>query len=129
MRWMLTSTVLTLSMYAGVSTYAQASQTPQGQKPPAEGQKPAPKPHDMTGCLAKGDTATTYRLTNVEGGKVKTVDITETAANLKLDAHVGHKVTITGTGLPAPKAEAAKKPAGEHYMRVDAVKHVSPTCP
>ena len=87
-------------------------------------EKPAPKPHDMTGCLAKGDTATTYRLTDVEGGKVKTVEITEAAASLKLDGHVGHKVTITGTGVPQPK----DKPAG-HYMKIDAMKHVAPKCP
>jgi hypothetical protein len=95
---------------------AQAGQAGQAQ----EGQKP--KPHDMTGCLAKGDTATTWRLTNVEGGKVKQVEIGETAADLKLAPHVGHKVTITGTGLTG-------KPAGEHHMRVDAVKMVSATCP
>jgi hypothetical protein len=91
------------------------------------GQSQQPKPHDMTGCLAKGDTATTWKLTNVEGGKVKTVEITETAADLKLAPHVGHKVTITGTAVPPPKDE--KKPGGEHYMRVDAIKMVSTTCP
>jgi hypothetical protein len=101
----------------------------QGQPSAAQGQKPTGKPHDMTGCLAKGDTAATFRLTNVEGGKVKTVDITEMAPDLKLAAHVGHKVTITGTAVSAPPATDGKKPTGEHYMRVDAVKHVSPTCP
>jgi hypothetical protein len=91
--------------------------------------KPAPKPHDMTGCLTKGDTAGTYKLTNVEGGKIKTVDITEVASTVqKIDAHLGHKVTITGTAVPAPKAEGGK-PMGEHYMKIDAFKHVSPTCP
>jgi hypothetical protein len=115
---------LALAVATSVVVHTQAGQTK-----PAEGQKPAAKPHDMTGCLAKGDTATTYRLTNVEGGKVKTVDIIETAAALKLDAHVGHRVTITGTTVTAPKAEAGKKPMGEHYMRVEGVKHVAPTCP
>ena len=126
MRSRLTTVFAALVLCAGVQAGLRAQA---GQPAPAQGQKPAPKPHDMTGCLAKGDTATTFRLTNVEGGKVKAVEITETAANLKLDAHVGHKVTITGTGLPAPKADASKKPVGEHYMHVDAVKHVSPTCP
>ena len=111
----------------GVSALGVAAQA--GQSAPAQGQKPAPKPHDMTGCLAKGDTPATYRLTNVEGGKFKTVDITETAPALKMDAHLGHKVTITGTGVSAPKADAGKKPAGEHYMRVEGLKHVAPKCP
>ena len=108
---------IVIASVAAAGLHAQAGQ-------PADRQKPAPKPHDMTGCLAKGDTATTYRLTDVEGGKVKTVEITEAAASLKLDGHVGHKVTITGTGVPAPK----DKPAG-HYMKIDAMKHVAPKCP
>jgi hypothetical protein len=108
---------ITMAAVAAAGLHAQAGQ-------PADGQKPAPKPHDMTGCLAKGDTATTYRLTDVEGGKVKTVEITEAAASLKLDGHVGHKVTITGVGVPAPKDKAAG-----HYMKIDAMKHVAPKCP
>jgi hypothetical protein len=127
MRSILTGTLIAVAVCVVVFATADAARA--GQAPPAQDQKPAPKPHDMTGCLAKGDTATTYRLTNVEGGKVKTVDITETEATLKLDPHMGHKVTITGIGISAPKMDAGKKPAGEHYMRVDAVKHVSPTCP
>jgi hypothetical protein len=124
------SRLITALLIAGALVAAQSALGAQAGQPPAtQGQKPAPKPHDMTGCLAKGDTATTYRLTNVEGGKVKVVEITELAPSLKLDAHVGHKVTITGTAIPAPKADASKKPAGEHYMHVDALKHVSPTCP
>jgi len=90
---------------------------------PAAQDKPAPKPHDMTGCLQKGDTAGTYRLTNVE--KVNTVEIVEVGKDVqKIDAHVGHRVTITGVSAPAPK-EGAKG----HFMRVDAFKHVAPTCP
>ena len=86
----------------------------------AQGQKP--KPHDMTGCLEKGSTATTWRLTNVEGGKVKLVEIDEIAKDLKMAPHVGHKITITGHALTG-------KPAGEHHMHVEAVKMVSATCP
>ena len=116
-RFRTTLLAITMAAAAAVGLHAQAGQ-------PADGQKPAPKPHDMTGCLAKGDTATTYRLTDVEGGKVKTVEITEAAASLKLDGHVGHKVTITGVGVPAPKDKAAG-----HYMKIDGMKHVAPKCP
>ena len=122
MRSILTGTLAAFALCAVVSAAQGGAQT--------EGQKPAPKPHDMTGCLTKGDTAMTYRLTNVEGGKVKTVELTEVGKDvMKIDAHLGHKVTITGTGLPAPKPAAGGKPAGEQYMRVDSFKHVSPTCP
>src|SRR5687767_2212394 len=64
MRSRLTTVFAALVLCAGVQAGLRAQA---GQAAPA-GQKPAPKPHDMTGCLAKGDTATTYRLTNVEGG-------------------------------------------------------------
>lgn len=111
MKSTLICTMLMAGLFCTVAT-AQGGQ--------AQGQKP--KPHDMTGCLEKGATATTWKLTNVEGGKVKAVEIGETAADLKLAPHVGHKVTITGTVLTG-------KPAGEHHMRVEAVKMVSATCP
>jgi hypothetical protein len=119
----------TLAAFAVCAIMAAAPGDAQaGQAPPAQGQKPMAKPHDMTGCLQKGDTPMTYRLTNVEGGKVKVVDITEVSKEvMKIDAHLGHKVTITGTALPKPAAGA--KPVGEHYMRIEAFKHVSPTCP
>jgi hypothetical protein len=88
------------------------------------GQKPAPPPHDMTGCLAKGAMAGQYQLTNVEG-KITTVDILEVDKEVKgIDAHLGHRVTITGTGVAKP---ADGK--GMHYMRITAFKHVAPTCP
>jgi hypothetical protein len=89
------------------------------------GQGAAPKPHDMTGCLAKGAMAGQYQLTNLEGGKPPTVDIIEVDKEVKgIDAHIGHRVTITGTAVAKP---ADGK--GVHYMRITAFKHVSPTCP
>jgi hypothetical protein len=106
------------ALFAGALAFAAAAVSAQGGQ--AQGQKP--KPHDMTGCLEKGATATTWKLNNVEGSKVKVVEISETAADLKLAPHVGHKITITGTALTG-------KPAGEHHMRVDAIKMVSQTCP
>jgi hypothetical protein len=111
-----THTLLAAGLAFALSGAAASLQAGQAQE------QPKPKPHDMTGCLEKGSTATTWRLTNVEGGKVKAVEISETAADLKMAPHVGHKITITGTGLQG-------KPAGEHHMRVEAVKMVSATCP
>jgi hypothetical protein len=86
---------------AVVVAYAQ-------EKPPAE--------HSMTGCLEKGATAKTFRLTNVE--KVKTVDIAESKADLA--PHLGHKIEITGTAVAGKET---------HTMNISAVKMVSPTCP
>jgi len=85
-----------------------------GAGPVAQAQD-APRPHDMTGCLAKsGDN---YQLTNLERGP-DVVDIAESTANL--EPHVGHKVTITGTRDPD---------APGHTMKVTAMQHVSGTCP
>lgn len=52
----------------------------------------APAPADtVTGCLSKGDKAGTYTITS--GGKATPV----MSKSLKLDGHVGHTVTLTGT--------------------------------
>lgn len=120
-----------------------ASQSGGGQtdkpKEPAS-QKAAKKPHTMTGCLEKGSDENMFRLTNTEGTGPKTAEL-HADAKLKLSAHVGHKVAITGTDVDpktlkrgttgtaggAPGA-APKESAGEHHMRVQSMKHIAPTC-
>jgi hypothetical protein len=78
----------------------------------------APAEHSMTGCLAKGDDAGTFKLTNLEKGP-KEVVIAETTANLA--PHLGHKVEITGIVVPGKDKT--------HTMKVTAVKMISPACP
>jgi hypothetical protein len=78
----------------------------------------APAEHSMTGCLAKGDDAGSFKLTNLEKGP-KEVVIAESTANLA--PHLGHKVEITGVAVPG-KDKA-------HTMKVTAVKMISATCP
>jgi hypothetical protein len=78
----------------------------------------APAEHSMTGCLATGDDAGTFKLTNLEKGP-KEVVIAETTANLT--PHLGHKVEITGVAI------AGKDKT--HTMKVTAVKMISSTCP
>jgi trans-2-enoyl-CoA reductase len=97
----------------------------------------------LTGCLAKGTEANTYVLNNIENGP-KTVEIIGAPSGIDLNAHVGHKVTITGATVgekAAANAEAKaadkKKPtqkeikeeAGEHHMRITSLKMVSTSCP
>jgi hypothetical protein len=88
----------------------------------------APKEHSMTGCLKAGPTPGTYMLTDLATGP-KSVGIV--SSTVDLSAHVGHKIEITGT--PVPEAEAMKEnknvPMAPHYMKVTAMKHISPTCP
>ena len=50
--------------------------------------------------------------------------------NQKLAPHVGHRIEITGTDVPAKEAMSMKeKPQkGDHYMKVTAMKMVSTEC-
>jgi len=91
--------------------------------------KPAPKEHSMTGCLAKGATADTFVVNNTAEKGPKVIGILSSKANLA--PHVGHKIEITGTAVPVAEAEKAKPapPKAEHYMNLTAVKMVSATCP
>ena len=77
-----------------------------------------PQEHSMTGCLAKGDDAGTFKLTNLEKGP-KEVVIAETTANLT--PHLGHKVEITGVAVPGKDKT--------HTMKVTGVRMISATCP
>jgi hypothetical protein len=74
--------------------------------------------HSMTGCLAKGDDAGTFKLTNVEQGP-QVVVIAKTTADLA--PHLGHKVQITGVAVPGKDKT--------HTMSVTAVKMISAACP
>jgi hypothetical protein len=88
----------------------------------------APKEHSMTGCLKQGDAPGTYMITDVEGNGPKSIGIVATTANLA--PHVGHKIAITGTAVSPKEAEMDKNiPKAPHYMKVSAVKMLSPTCP
>lgn len=78
----------------------------------------APKEHTMIGCLAKGDNAGTFKLTDLASGP-KMVAIASTTANLT--PHLGHKVEITGVVVPGKE--------NVHTMKVSAVKMISATCP
>ncbi len=106
------------------STTAQEKQVP----------KPVPTT-TVTGCLQKGAKAAELSLT-AEDGKIWDLS----SATVKLDEHVGHQVTVTGSvhheSKAQEKAEEKKegqmeKAAGkEEYgdLRVTDLKMVSETC-
>lgn len=85
--------------------------------------------HTMTGCVAKGASADTFLVNNTAGKGPKVIGIVSSKDNLA--PHVGHKIDITGTDVPAAEAEKMKPapPKADHYMRVTAMKMVSTTCP
>ena len=90
----------------------------------------APKEHSMTGCLKKGTEAGTYMVTDVEGNGPKSIGIVSVSSDVNLAPHVGHKIEVTGTAVPAKDAEADPKvPKAPHYMKLTGIKMISPTCP
>lgn len=108
----------------------------------AAGSKGAGGSKTLTGCLQKGDEAGTYKLTNVAGGK--DWELIDAPAALKMDDHVGHKISVTGSSVGAGAAEKmehktattssetkAEKSAEskEHHLKVQSMKHIAGTCP
>jgi len=91
-----------------------------------QAQQTTPKEHSMTGCLEKGPN-NAYMLTNVEGKGPKTAGIVSSSADLA--PHVGHKIEVTGTAVPAKEAEAETAVKAPHYMRLTAIKMISTSCP
>ena len=96
---------------------------------PLQAQQAAPKEHSMTGCLQKGAEANSFMVSDVEGNGPKSIGIVSSTANLT--PHVGHKIEVTGTAVPAKEAEemTPTPPKAPHYMKLTAVKMISATCP
>ena len=94
----------------------------------AQAQQAAPKEHTMTGCLKAGDAPGSYLVTDVEGNGPKSIGIVSSDVNLA--PHVGHKIAVTGTAIPAKDAETdSKVPKAPHYMKLTSIKMISTTCP
>ena len=95
----------------------------------AQETKKGPAEHTMTGCVAKGATADTFVVNNTAEKGPKVIGIVASKDNLA--PHVGHKIDITGTNVPAAEAEKMKPaPAkADHYMNVTAIKMVAAKCP
>ena len=97
--------------------------------------KPMSHIETVTGCLQKGHEAGEFAITGADG---KTWDVS--SKTVKLDEHVGHQVTVTGSAHRESKAEEKaeqkkegqmEKAAGkEEYgdLRVTDLKMVSETC-
>ena len=67
-------------------------------------EKKAEKSQTVTGCLQKGDEAGEFALKGDDG---KTWGLRSTS--VKLDQHIGHQVTITGSTTHETKAEEKKE--------------------
>ena len=87
--------------------------------------------HTVTGCLQKGDEAGEFSITGEDG---KTWGLRSTS--VKLDQHLGHKVTVTGSTTHETKAEEKKEGQVENAaskaeyadLTVTSLKMVSDSC-
>ena len=75
----------------------------------------------VTGCLAKGDEAGEYAIT--QDGKTYGLR----SKNVKLADHLGHKVTVSGKFRPEKDASEKGKEAGD--IAVTSLTMVSTACP
>jgi|SRR5437016_9505035 hypothetical protein len=93
--------------------------------------KKAEKSQTVTGCLQKGDEAGEFAIKGEDG---KTWGLRSTS--VKLDEHIGHKVTVTGSTTHETKAEEKKEGQVENAgskaeyadLTVTSLKMVSDTC-
>ena len=103
---------------------------PSGRAQTQSSKNPA-KVVSATGCLIKGDEAGEVWLEEKDG----TIYGLE-SSKIKLNAHLGHEVTVTGNVLPEGKEEAEQeakeqKKTGKHEtadFRVLTLKMISTTC-
>lgn len=131
-------TTLSFVFLTSLVCLAQEPANQDNAKQPTAQEKQAPKPmptKTLTGCLQKGTEAAVFSITAEDG---KNWDLSSTT--VKLDEHVGHQVTVTGSvhheSKAQEKAEEKKegqmeKAAGkEEYgdLRVTDLKMVSETC-
>src|SRR5713226_777726 len=98
-------------------------------------EKKAEKSHTVTGCLQKGDEAGEFSIKGEDG---KTWGLRSTS--VKLDQHLGHQVTITGSttkeSAKTEKAEEKKEGQVENAsskaeyadLNVTDLKMISETC-
>ena len=94
-------------------------------------EKKAEKSQTVTGCLQKGDEAGEFSIKGEDG---KTWGLRSTS--VKLDQHIGHQVTVTGSTTHETKAEEKKEGQVENAgskteyadLTVTSLKMISESC-
>ena len=141
------------SLGVGLSIVVCAAAVAAGQAPaqaPAQDAQKA-KTVTVTGCLAKGADATSFTLNDAMPGAAEKEQSKEAPKStemrsyrvsapesLKLEGHVGHRITLTGTveegaaGSATPGAAGTAGTAGGGMptatLAATSMKHISPTC-
>jgi hypothetical protein len=144
-RFMSLGVALSIVVCAAAVAAAQAP----AQAPAQDAQKA--KTVTVTGCLAKGADATSFTLNDAMPGAAEKEQSKEAPKStemrsyrvsapesLKLEGHVGHRITLTGTveeaaaGSATPGAAGTAGTAGggkpTATLAATSMKHISPTC-
>ena len=89
-----------------------------------------------TGCLEKSDEKDRFRLSHATGGGAESYELVPDKG-VDLNAHVGHKVSITGETAneanekneksSVKSEERAEKP--HQHLKVKSLRHVAAQCP
>ena len=89
---------------------------------PAQLTRTAAQPLTVTGCLQKGTQPGEVTLTAADG---KSYDLR--SDTVKLDQHIGHQVTVTGTASPETKVEEKKEGQVDKASSTEAIGNLSVT--
>jgi predicted lipoprotein len=100
-------------LFAAAPSGAFAAAKAQTSKKMAKADAPKKAATEYTGCVEAGTAKGSYQLTHVDG---QSGPLTLSGDAAEVAKHVGHKVTVTGSGA-APK------------VKVKSVAMVAPTCP
>jgi hypothetical protein len=138
-----------MSLGVALSIVVCAAAVAAAQAPAQDAQKA--KTVTVTGCLAKGADATSFTLNDAMPGAAEKEQSKEAPKStemrsyrvsapesLKLEGHVGHRITLTGTveeaaaGSATPGAAGTAGTAGggkpTATLAATSMKHISPTC-
>ena len=85
-----------------------------------------------TGCLAKGHEKGEFQLSHATGGGAEQYELIA-GKGVDLNAHLGHKVEITGEKAGEKDEKGAEKKEGKEthheHIKVSSFKHIAATCP
>jgi hypothetical protein len=88
-------------------------------------------PVTVTGCLEKGHEKGEFQLSHVTGGDAEQYELVA-GKGVDLNAHLGHKVEITGEkaskAVEKSGGKETKETAHEH-LKVSSLRHIAAKCP
>jgi len=89
-------------------------------------------PVTVTGCLEKGHEQGEFQLSHATGGNAEQYELIA-GKSIDLNAHLGHKVEITGEkASEADEKSGGKKEAKEtphEHLKVSSLRHIAAKCP